>query len=362
MKIYQKDSRLQLKNFIPNAGLHFWQRATTRTLTTGSVSGLTADRVNGAISGAGVSIDIQRSSFVPNSTIKTPYSIKVVNNSVKSSYAASDYISPLVFNFESNFCSDLSNRNVTFGFWIYSPVETKIGFGLRSADSLKSYVSPIDLSVGWKYYTKNVKIELDISAGSSSLGFMMRLGNLAGSTYTTANIDQWNSGNFLNHASFTNWAGTTGDKFYVYQPQLRLGSLSAEEMESTFSLMNETYDAELRHMKRYFQKSYMTNVTPGTANAWGGACGIKLGGSVLALDLFGLTGFMSDEMRATPVCIPYDPVSGISQRVLVNGVTSVTSAIINIGPSSFTVRNDSGSTQGAAGQRVDFQWTAESEF
>ena len=208
----------------------------------------------------------------------TPYTLgfrkalKITNGNQTGGAGASDYIQ-IMHRVEAqnmatsgwNYTS--SSSFITLSFFVKSSVAQVFSGSLRSHDGT-SYSYKFDTpSISADTWTKVTKI----IPGNSNLtfdndngaGLSIYLYPYIGTTYTTANSDTetWvtgTSGNYANNMTST-WYTTNDATFEVTGLQLEVGSVATD-------FEHLSYADELRRCQRYFYKTYIQGITPGTAS------------------------------------------------------------------------------------------------
>ena len=208
----------------------------------------------------------------------TPYTLgfrkalKITNGNQTGGAGASDYIQ-IMHRVEAqnmatsgwNYTS--SSSFITLSFYVKSSVAQVFSGSLRSHDGT-SYSYKFDTpSISADTWTKVTKI----IPGNSNLtfdndngaGLSIYLYPYIGTTYTTANSDTetWvtgTSGNYANDMTST-WY-TTNDA------TLEITGLQLEVSDHATDFEHLTYADELRRCQRYFYKTYIQGITPGTAS------------------------------------------------------------------------------------------------
>ena len=208
----------------------------------------------------------------------TPYTLgfrkalKITNGNQTGGAGASDYIQ-IMHRVEAqnmatsgwNYTS--SSSFITLSFYVKSSVAQVFSGSLRSHDGT-SYSYKFDTpSISADTWTKVTKI----IPGNSNLtfdndngaGLSIYLYPYIGTTYTTANSDTetWvtgTSGNYANNMTST-WYTTNDATFEVKGLQLEVGSVATD-------FEHLSYADELRRCQRYFYKTYIQGITPGTAS------------------------------------------------------------------------------------------------
>jgi hypothetical protein len=136
-----------------------------------------------------------------------------------------------------------------------------------------------------------------------------------GSTFNgTANA--WQAGDYESVSGSVSVVGTNGATFYITGVQLEKG-VSATGYEY------RQYGQELQLCQRYFQTTYNTGISPGTASTLG-----TVTRTLDATQLYPVLCWnLPTKMRATPTSTYYSPASGASGKISYNpGSVDVTAS------------------------------------
>lgn len=305
-----------MQNYWRNGNMDFFQRRTTATLTTTS-SVYVADRVRSAVEGAtSKSITIaQSSSILPPTNYLTNSVLQVANNTIISSFASSDTVQPFLYAAEGSMVQHLNVGSISVGFWLWTSFSGSVSVSCRNTDRTKSYVQMVSVISGFNFYVVYIPLTEIVIPGSAAEGFRIDIAAITGSTFNAPSLNQWVNGSYISHSSATNWASSTGAKFYLAQCQIRQGIVPYNEMKNTFSRHGITIDQELRDCQRYYEKSYNVNVLPGTVT--------NVGSHICTTPAIASTvGLMSTPFkvfkRASAAYVSYSPLSGASNTVGAN--------------------------------------------
>lgn len=192
-------------------------------------------------------------------------------------------------------------------------------------------------------------------------GLRIRWDLISGSTFRTASLNQWVSGNFRSGTTVDNFMDSASNTFRITNIQLEAGP-EATEFES------RTFNEELNLCRRYYQTSSNVNVKPGNRRA----NTTQNNATAYSTVLMRAVVFMPVVMRsASPTITLYSPVSGTLGSPESNGLwsyypgtwtSSTASSAESIGPEQFHVKmTASGLTTGYSYLCVG-SWTAEAEL
>ena len=266
---------LSNRNLIINGGMQVFQRATAATTVSNS-SYQTADRWRLFESTDGA-YTTERSTDTPSGT---GYSLKAVVTTADTSIAATQYASIEQY-IEAQDLQRLeygtsSAKTLTLSFFVKSNKTGTYTIALYKPDTTgymftKEYT--IDSANTWEKKT----ITITPTAGSTSFitssggaivndtGIGLALGfNLAwGSNFNGGTSGSWSS-TVANYSTTNavNWMDTVGNTFLISEVQLEVGS------EAT-PFEHRSFAQELQLCQRYFAKSYLYGVAPGTSTYTG---------------------------------------------------------------------------------------------
>ncbi len=306
-----------MQNYWRNGNMDFFQRRTTATLTTSGSVSYTADRLSSYIFGSSSkSITVAQSvSVLPTSNYVPAGSVSLTNNTVVSSLAANDVFEPFRTMLEGQMVVHLNAGHISIGFWLWASSSATVAVAVRNSTITSSYVQTLNVVPGFDFYVVYVPLSGIVIPNTSADGFAVKIANISGANGQAPTLNQWVSGNYTSHASATNWAASTGVKFYLAQCQIRQGIVPYNEMKNTFSRHGITIDQELRDCQRYYEKSYNVNVLPGTVTS--------VGSHICTTPAIPSTvGLMSTPFkvfkRSSAIYVSYSPLNGASTSVGAN--------------------------------------------
>jgi len=254
------------KNRIINGAMVIDQRNAGAAVTTSGA--FPVDRWIQFMFGGGVITGIQDSD-VPSSAFQ--YSTKLTATTAAASIAATDFYA-FNQNIEGFNAADLgfgtaTASTVTLSFWVKSSITGTYAVALYNSAGTRGYPATYTISAAntWTFISltipgdtggtwlkdngTGITIRYDLGTGSNGNG--------------TANT--WNtSGTFAasRTSSTVNWISTLNATFFLTGVQLEKGSTAT-------SFDYRPYGTELQLCQRYYEKSYATNIVPGTSTTAG---------------------------------------------------------------------------------------------
>lgn len=190
---------------------------------------------------------------------------------------------------------------------------------------------------------------------TTGVGFEIRFCLAGGSTYQTT-ADAWNTGNYYATSNQVNACDSTANNFLLTDVALYPGSRN-------LGFYAPEYDDQLEHCRRYFEKSYDSDVDPGDSSA-AAASGAKIRWSHDTYTLYNKMVDFETRKRVAPTVLLYSPQTGASGKVAQHSggdtyESDKTSIAINKSESNYEF---SGGGNIAAEKQIHFHYTADARF
>lgn len=358
MKIPYFDSRDLDYNPLINSNFDFWQRSISTPLTT--VEAKVSDKHHsGTVGPTAKSVTIARSTDVPTAVpIPARYSSQLTNNTSVPSFAVNDYLYPLWHPIEGTIWRPVAGDKFTLGFWLFTSVAGTYTVAIRRNTGARYYVTTVTSPASvWTYHVVHIPLDTGgpAQAIDESRALDVVIGAVGGTNSQAPSLNVWANGVLFTHASATNWAATVGAVIRIAQMGIKKGFRSLEDMRDGYKPHGQNYAEELRACQRYYEKSYLLNVFPGTVTSEGAWVNLKLigtsGGSSLTFKTM---------KRAAPVVTLYSSNSA-SPNLIRDLAAGVDRAAAVSGEHEWGVR-DLGSNATPNGNGQAFQWTADADF
>lgn len=283
---------------------------------------------------------------------------RLINNSVlikcttsQPSLGVSDYTSYQQkiegYNFRA-----IAQKQSTLSFWVKA---TKVGVycvAFLNSGADRSFVSEYTVNSTNTWELKTVTIDASPSAGTWDYENGIGLSVIFSLTQESINVGtagSWQNGTFTSTVNQVNACDSTSNDFRITGIQLEEGSIATP-------FEKRTIQEELILCQRYFQKTYNTDVSPGTVTG----AGQILSQSVSAIDitLLGDTKLIS-RMRSSASITTYSPQTGAAGKI------EDDTASIDRNPSITTISETSyrvTSTGMSAGNTILWHHTASAEL
>ena len=276
-------------NYLINGNLDIWQRG-EQVDDAGAYSGsygestFCADRWG--FYRTGISrFSMERSTDVPASTnISTQelgagcaYSLKLQCTTADPNATGTTYSGIQYYMEGPDYRPLFMSGAMTLTFWVKASTSGEYCVSFRNEEWNRSYVAPyvITSPLAWQKITITLPTPLwepnywnfyprSIHGSGKGEGLKIWFGNHVGDAIKTPRslVNQWTSSNTVGVAGMVNNADTVGKEFYIAQIKLEEGTVA-----TTFSC--SPFGVELQRCKRYFEKSYSTDVAPGTVGSEG---------------------------------------------------------------------------------------------
>jgi hypothetical protein len=255
-------SQIPLKNLAINGAFDFWQLVEGATSTVNTATQVTstyaADMFAYQSTGATVkNYSVARSTNVPSqgqSGFVSTYSYLFTMITGIASPAAGDYVVPLSYRMEGLDYERIHAKTVTIGFWVNASVAGTYSLSLGNAGGNRSYVTTFTVSGSntWQYIS--LTVPLDSSGGwafDNTLGLVIYIGVIAGTTFQTSTLNTWQAGAFLTSSTSTNYQATTGATLLVAQLSIAEGIYGYTA--TGFSRQGASIGHELALCQRYIE-------------------------------------------------------------------------------------------------------------
>lgn len=329
----------QRKNFIINGGFDLAQRnPSTAPLSVGVAKQYVVDRWYTQRSGAGATVNISNTAFVPGAapypTTNEPVNIFRYNQTVAGSGMGSSFWRHHIEDVRS-----LAGQDATLSFVGRADAARQLGFlyiqdfGTGGAPSAQvvSAVSLFNLTTDWQAFLLNIPFP-----------------SIAGKTFGTNNDSSL-------IIDFRVVALNTVQRIDMAQVQLEPGNIATPFIKDTQSEL-------LAKCQRYYQKSFPQSVAPasaagvtgayGSTAAFAGAVGNILGSQPLPVI-----------MRKTPAVTTYNYVAaGAEMQNAVTGTPGTTTVSNGYTSDRVIGFNVTGAAGWLVGQAVIVNWSADAEF
>lgn len=267
-------------------------------------------------------------------------SVKGTATTAQASLGSSEVCTPIQQTIEGTFWRSLGwgtsdARNVVVVGVVMASVSGTYAISLRNAAGTRSMVKTVALTAN----TPTVICETfsgDTSGTwvtANAASAVLEVGTTTGSTYETASLGSWLSGDYRSATTATDWQGTTSAFVQAgYLNIFPVGALpwsSASEItgEALQRLLNmrRPFDEERRRCQRYYKQTYADGTQPGSATSVGAVFN-----AFEASTSYGFLGAVELDMRTTPALTLYS-VLGASGKATVDGVDKIAAAT-GVGP------------------------------
>jgi hypothetical protein len=264
------------KNRIINPGMVIDQRnagASVNASSTGNFT-YTVDRWAYHVSQAS-KMTLQQSSVAPAGFKNS----LAVTSSATTSLGAVDYYGVIQV-IEGNNIADFGwgaagAATITLSFWVRSSLTGAFGGSLQNSAQSRCYPFSYTINAANTWEQKTVTIAGDTTGTwntNNAGGINVFFGLGVGSTYGSGTANAWVGAINVVPTGSTSLVGTSGATFYITGVQLERGS-------NATSFEFRDYGRELIMCQRYYEKSYNTDVAPGTTtnanriSCWAGQSG-----------------------------------------------------------------------------------------
>jgi hypothetical protein len=291
----------QVTNVVINGGMNIDQRLEGAAVTPTVAPTYLVDRFAWWYSGIGVISGGQSTNAPTSLTTSLQRSLSFQVTTIDGSIAGSDYYS-IQYGIEGFDSQPLIGNTFTVSFYVRSSVTGTYCFAVRNAGFTNSYIQEYTISVAdtWQLVT------LTFPGGLPSASFTnvtnsfnaFLIWTVASNLSGTANVWTGTSANCTTNQ--VNFMGTLNAIFRITGVQLFQGS-STPEWEPR--LIADEYDL----CQRYYQKSYVTGVRPGTIT---GSGTIYAYAQTTSTDNTAIRAYFATRMRTIPIVTWWNPATG----------------------------------------------------
>jgi hypothetical protein len=246
------------KNLIINGGMDYWQRTTSATVNTASLTtAFTSDRFFHYSEGTtNKNYSVTRNTSVPTAGQigeKLEFSRRFTCLTAIASFAAGDRVLPHCQTIEGVYSRRLIGKQATLGFWVFCSLAGTYPVSFQTNNvSPRTFMTTFDISAGeintWVWKSVGVTFETTNMSTTATAGIFIRIGAHSGSNFRTATTNEWVAGNLDCTTTSTNIMSVVNSVFAITGVQLIEGNLQP----GWFSLAGGNVDEELRLCQRYF--------------------------------------------------------------------------------------------------------------
>ena len=342
------------RNVIINGNFDIWQRGTGFAAI--ATNAYPADRFKYKKSGAGAHT-VGQSTDVPTyaeSGVLSTYSLWADVTTADASIAAGDYYH-IQYNVEGYDYARIAGGDATLSFWVKGAKTGTHCVSFRNSGFDRTYVTEYTINATGTWEKKTITVPLTETGGTwnytNGSGLIIDFVLAAGSTFQTT-ADSWNSSSAVATSSQVNEMDNVANNFRIAQIQLERG-----EVATPFEFRH--ISDELTLCQRYFEKSYNTDVDPGTATLTG-ELRMYAQNLNVAAHSWGEAVQFKVTKRATPTVTVYNPNSGATGQIYDTvGAVARTSSIATLGANGVLVYATLGSS---ANINAGFHYTADAEL
>lgn len=261
----------ELRNLAINGAFDYWQlvEGTTTTVNTATPVGTTyaADlfpyqTAGGTIKNFSVVRDSANIPTQAQSGFQSIYSylFTYIGGTSFASPAAADYVVPISYRMEGLDYEKIHSKTITVGFWANPSVAGTYSFSMGNSAGNRSYVTTFSLSVGWQFVSFTVPLDTTGTWNfDNTLGLVIFIGQVSGTTFQTSTTNAWQAGNFLTATGATNWMATAGATLRIAQFSMIEGPLGLSA--TGFARQGRGIQQELALCQRYIEVFGTTGTT-----------------------------------------------------------------------------------------------------
>ncbi len=357
-------------NIIINGGMDYWQRNNTgATQTLSAIEYNCVDRF-GVNRQTGVAnsgnLNLTRQGDVPTfaeSGFRFNNSVRIRCNQA---YAVADpQFHAFEHRVEGNILQAVRDGKFVFSFWAKSNKLGTYHVSLNNSAGNVYNILPfvVSQSLVWTKYTFVVDMGSAPGTWLTDAGLGLRIAWVLHATAEKKGVvptEAWFTpvGGVFFSTTQVNFMDSTSNDIFITGVMIKPIKETISNPESVrFSRAGDNLADELVLCQRYYEKSYDTNIAPGTPTTDAG--GIFFRAALTATQTFGSVIFTCKK-RNTPTITVYSIVTGTSGviRNVVAG-TDVAATTFNIGQTAFTVASNASVTDQ---QAITFQYAADAEL
>ena len=212
--------------------------------------------------------------------------LKITVGTAQASLSAGDYLLPYQQPIEGNFV-----RGLGFGaadasgtdkiLVLMSSLAVTLPVAVQNGAKTRSYVTTITLAANVPTVLR-VAVPPDTSgvwASDTSAGMIVTIGACAGTTRQASTLGAWQTGDYVSHASCTNWAATAGASitfgFVQLFPTGVMSFLNDAVLMDTLCSMRRAFNDESERCQRYYEIFSVSFQFVATASTQNGLASIR---------------------------------------------------------------------------------------
>ena len=291
------------KNRLINGGMTIDQRNVGTSVTANAgTAPYCPDRWNGRVQQASGAFTMQQSTVAPAGFVNSL--LLTVTNTTAPAAGNRVHVRQIIegFNVADLGWGTANAQPVTLSFWVRSSLTGLYGVGFINQPENRSYVGTYTISAANTWEFKTITVPGDTTGTwqtNNTDGIRLTFDLGSGTSYNASSAGTWVAQEACRTSSCVNWQQSSGATFYITGCQLEKGQTA-----TSFDI--RSIGTELALCQRYYSKSYLQTVVPGSASATGAP-----GRFVDAVSNYAsIQIFFPQSMRATPTVTPYNPSTG----------------------------------------------------
>jgi hypothetical protein len=211
---------------------------------------------------------------------------------------------------------------VTISFWVRSSLTGTFGGAVENLGIDRCYVFSYSIPAANTWTQITITIAGDTTGTwntTNAVGIRVSFSLGTGSSYS-GSAGSWGSTRYFSATGAVSVVGTNAATWYITGVQLEKGT-TATPFEQRL------YGTELALCQRYYSKSYLQTVVPGTASATGApARFVDAVSNYASIQIF-----FPQSMRTTPTVTPYNPSTGTVNQIRTDS-QNLSAAVSDPGP------------------------------